>query len=537
MDLNELIIKIDFEDRAGLGYEVFEVCEKNRIDKIGMEVIPNQGMFIKLRVSEESKAKFLHDLRSVRGVINISFSEHMPYEAREHKLNTVLNAVSEGVVAIDKDGNIKHINKVACQIFDCTREEALKLTAEELFDKNPPILNTLLTGRPYRLEERKIRRNQKLIRILTSGVPILDQKGNVMGAVATIKDFKDVEEIISKVDVKNGLTTFDDIIYQSSKMRHLIETAKIVARGNSTILLRGESGTGKELFARAIHMEGNRSNAPFIAINCAALPDTLLESELFGYAEGAFTGALKGGKEGIFEQANNGTIFLDEVGEISPAVQVRLLRVLQEGTLRRVGGTKETQVDVRIITATHRNLEDMIKNDHFREDLYYRLNVIPLTLYPLRDRVEDIQLIAQHLLKKICRKLGKQEARLTKESMNLLKVQEWPGNVRQLENVLERVINMIDEQEITPQHFNSWADIDQPVSKIEKNCEQELYVKIPIDNQLPTLKEIVAQVEKRILLHVLEEHKSSRKAGRVLGVSNTTILNKMNAYNISNTDK
>ncbi|WML43860.1 sigma 54-interacting transcriptional regulator [Neobacillus sp. PS3-40] len=537
MNLNEIIIKIDFEDRAGLGYEIFEVCEKNDIDKVSMEVSPDQGMFIKLRVSEERKSMFLQDLKGVNGVIEISFRSHMPYESREHNLNTILNAISEGVVAIDDNGKIKHINKLACQIFDCTREEALGLRADELFDMNPPILDTLSTGRPYRLIERKIKRNQKLIRILTSSDPILDPKGSVIGAVATIKDFKDVEEIISKVDIKSGLTTFDDIIYQSSKMRYLIETARTVARGNSTIILRGESGTGKELFARSIHMEGNRANAPFIAINCGALPDTLLESELFGYVEGAFTGALKGGKKGIFEQADNGTIFLDEIGEISPSVQVRLLRVLQEGAIRRVGGTNEIQVNVRIITATHRNLEDMIKKDLFREDLYYRLNVIPLTLFPLRERVDDIQPIAQHLVRKISGKLRKREARLTKESIELLKVQEWPGNVRQLENVLERVINMIDEQEITPQHFYAWTDLTIPIVKAEKKYDEELNLKIPLDKQFPSLKEIVAQVEQQVLLHVLKEHKSSRKAGRVLGVSNTTILNKMNALGIKISDK
>jgi TyrR family helix-turn-helix protein/PAS domain S-box-containing protein len=537
MNLHEIIINIDFEDRTGLGYEIFDVCEKNEIDKIGMEVIPGQGMFIKLRVSEENESKFLRDLKKVNGVLDISYRNHMPYEEKEYKLNTILNAISEGVVAIDKYGKIKHINKLACQIFECKKEEVLELTADELFGTNPAILETLLTGIPNRLVELKIKRNQKLIRILTSTDPILDSKGAVIGAVATIKDFKDIEEIISKVDKINSLTTFDDIIYQSEKMRNLIETAKTVARGNSTIMLRGESGTGKELFARAIHMEGSRAHAPFIAINCAALPDSLLESELFGYVEGAFTGAVKGGKKGVFEQANNGTIFLDEIGEISPSVQVRLLRVLQEGTIRRVGGTKEIQVDVRIISATHRNLEDLIRKDLFREDLYYRLNVIPLKVYPLRERVDDIQPIAQHLVRKISKKLGKKEALLTKESIDLLKVQEWPGNVRQLENTLERVINMIDERDIIPEHFYAWTDINIPTSTQETKDKEELYLKIPLNQQFPSLKEIVAHVEQQVLLHVLQEHNSSRKAGKVLGVSNTTILNKMNTYGIKISDK
>lgn len=537
MNLDEIIINIDFEDRIGLGYEIFEVCEKNGIDKISMEVIPDQGMFIKMRALEENKSTFLQDLREIKGVNDISFRNYMPYESREHQLNTILNAISEGVVAVSENGEIKHINKLACKIFECASDDALGRGADELFGKNPPILETLRTGRSYRLIERKIRRNQKFIRILTSSDPILDSKGNVIGAVATIKDFKDVEEIISKVDLKNGLTTFDDIIYQGSKMKYLIEMAKTVARGNSTIMLRGESGTGKELFARAIHMEGNRAIAPFIAINCAALPDSLLESELFGYEEGAFTGALKGGKKGIFEQASDGTIFLDEIGEISPSVQVRLLRVLQEGTIRRVGGMKEIPVDVRIITATHRNLEEMIKKKFFREDLYYRLNVIPLTIPPLRERAEDIQPIAEYLLRKIAKKLGKKEVWLTTESIHLLKMQAWPGNVRQLENVLERVMNMMEGQAITPQHFYDWTDLSTPVPKSENHGGEEFTVRVPVHQPFPRLKEIVAQVEYQVLLHVLKEHNSSRKAGKVLGVSNTTILNKMNVLGITNTDK
>jgi transcriptional regulator of aroF, aroG, tyrA and aromatic amino acid transport len=535
MNVNEVIINIDFKDRPGLGYDIFEICEKNNIDKISMEVIPNDGMFIKLRVDVDRKSKFIKELRDVSGVKDISFRNHMPYESREYKLNTILNAISEGVVAIDDKGKITHINTLACQIFGCSREKALSLKVDELFGKNPPILKTLSSGESFKLIEWKVKINQKHIRILTSSDPILDSRGHIIGAVATIKDFKDVEEIISKIDVKNRLTTFDDIIHQSTKMRRLIEMAKTVARGNSTILLRGESGTGKELFAKAIHMEGSRSNAPFIAINCAALPDALLESELFGYVEGAFTGALKGGKKGLFEQADGGTIFLDEIGEISPSVQVRLLRVLQEGAIRRVGGTTEIPVNVRVIAATHRDLEDMIRKNLFREDLYYRLNVIPINLYPLRELPEDIEPIAQHLLRKISSKMGKKEMRLTKESLNLLKAQEWPGNIRQLENVLERVVNMTDEQEITPQHFYNWTDLKTPKLKVEKQGNG-IHIDIAFSREMPSLKEIVAQVEKQVLKHVLKKYNSSRKAGKVLGVSNTTILNKMHAYGLSNSN-
>lgn len=309
-----------------------------------------------------------------------------------------------------------------------------------------------------------------------------------------------------------------------------MDTAKMVAKSDSSILLRGESGTGKELFARAIHMESNRSKSPFIAINCAALPENLLESELFGYEEGSFTGAVKGGKKGLFEQADTGTLFLDEIGEISPQIQVRLLRVLQEKAVRRVGGNKEVPVDVRIIAATHQNLEEMISKKLFREDLYYRLNVIPLRIPPLRERPKDIPLIAQHLIQKIGIKLNKLQVYLSKEAIEYMMAQKWPGNVRQLENTLERIINVIPDQEIKLLHFLEWANLEPMKQRIERRIENNdhyFHIKIPIEPQWPSLKDIVREVEKQVVLKVMKTHNSSRKAGRILGVSNTTILNKI----------
>ncbi|WP_407313439.1 sigma 54-interacting transcriptional regulator [Desulfosporosinus sp. SB140] len=425
MSFLERVIQIDFVDRLGLGMEIFELCEQNKVDKIGMEVIPDKGMFIKFRcLNDEQVQQLIRDLAGVQGVLSVYLRDQMPYEEREHKLR----------------------------------------------------------------------------------------------------------EIISNVDRKRKMA-FEEIVYQSAKMRHAVETAKMVAKGTSTVLLRGESGTGKELFARAIHMESLRAQAPFIPINCVALPDSLLESELFGYEEGSFTGAVRGGKKGLFEQADHGTLFLDEIGEISARVQVRLLRVLQENTIRRVGGTKEIPVDVRIIAATHRNLEEMIKKGEFREDLYYRVNVIPIRIPPLRERCEDIPLIAQFLIRKISEKLGKPETHLTKESIDLLMEQAWPGNVRQLENTLERLINVMDSAEIKPQLFYEWTDL-VPTYQTAMNEEGNFQIRIPVGKGWPPLKTIVSEVEKQVLMRVLETNTSSRKAGRILGVSNTTILNKCKHYGI-----
>lgn len=527
----EYVIQIEFLDRIGLGCEIFEMFKNQNVNLLAMEAKENQGMIIKFECNSTEKLdQLMYGLKQIPEILSLIFQDQMPYEQREHELRTILNSTDDGIIALNKNGQITHINEVASEILDFCGKEVLGKNIDHFYQTKLPILKTLQTGQSYTLKEVEIKNDRKIIHFLSSGVPIINDKGQVIGAVVTIKDYRQVEQIISKVDRKRHLTNFDGIVYQSAKMRRIVDTAKMVAKGCSTILLRGESGTGKELFAKAIHMESNRSNAPFIAINCAALPDTLLESELFGYEEGSFTGAAKGGKKGLFEQANTGTLFLDEIGEISPQVQVRLLRVLQENTIRRIGADSEILVDVRIIATTHRDLEGMIEKGEFREDLYYRLNVIPLIIPPLRERPEDIPLIALHLVRKICKKLKKTEILLSKDSIEFLMTQAWPGNVRQLENTLERIINVVNAGELRPQHFYEWANLELP--KCGANVGEELQIKIPLGEGCLTLKEMVSEVEKQILISVLRAHPSSRKAGKVLGVSNTTILNKINAYGI-----
>jgi PAS domain S-box-containing protein/TyrR family helix-turn-helix protein len=533
--VQEYVIQIDFIDCPGLGYEIFKITESNHIDKIAMEVIPGQGMVIKFRCSAASSVpKLVQDLNAVAGITAVHFGDQMPYEEREHKLRTILNAVSEGIIAVDKKGIITHINEVACRIFYCDSQEMIGVGVHELLETDSSVMDTLRTGKTYKLQEKRIKRDGKKIHFFMSCIPVTNDQCQVIGAVYTIQDFHQVEKIISQVDQRRRLTTFDDIVYQSQKMRSLITSARTVAKSSSTILLRGETGTGKELFATAIHMDSPRSHAPFIGINCTALSETLLVSELFGYEDGSFTGALRGGKKGLFEQANGGTLFLDEIGEISHQLQVRLLRVLQEGVIRRVGGNHEIEVDVRIIAATHRNLEEMLRKGEFREDLYYRLNVIPLTIEPLRERREDIPLLAQGLIRKICRKLGKAEVRLSRDSVDFMMKQEWPGNVRQLENTLERLINLVDTAEIGVHHLALWGDMAnyRTGGGSVVSGENTIQVPVPPDGQWPPLKDVVAQVEKEVLMRVLEKHPSSRMAGQVLGVSNTTILNKIKTYGI-----
>jgi transcriptional regulator of aroF, aroG, tyrA and aromatic amino acid transport len=531
----EYVLQVEFADRLGLGYEIFEVFKINQVNLLGTEAKSTQDMHIKFECTKDITKQLIIQLNKLKGITSVKLKDYMPCEQREHQLKTILNCVNEGVIAVNRGGQVIHINEVACQILNTTKNAAVGSGIDQLLNGKTPLLETLKTGQKYSLKEFKMNKNGQTIHFLTSGVPVINDKQQLIGAVATIKDFKQVKEIISKVDRRTKqMTTFDDIIFLSKNMRKIIETAKVVAKSSSTILIRGESGTGKEMFARAIHMESPRYGSPFVPINCAALPETLLESELFGYEEGAFTGAMKGGKKGLFEQANGGTLFLDEIGEISPQMQVRLLRVLQESTVRRVGGAAEISVDVRIITATHQNLEEMVERGDFREDLYYRLNVIPIIIPPLRERSNDIPLIAQHLIQKICQKLGKENVLLSEECIRVLMVQPWHGNVRQLENTLERILNVINSNEIKPQHFYDWVHAKRPSQAVGKIDSSGQCITIPITEQWPTLKEIVGKVEKQVLERVLEEHPSSRKAGKILGVSNTTILNKMKAYGLDN---
>jgi two-component system response regulator PilR (NtrC family) len=263
-----------------------------------------------------------------------------------------------------------------------------------------------------------------------------------------------------------GRYTFENIIGRSPRMRAVFALVERVARTSSTVLLQGESGTGKELIARAIHFSSSRAEHRFLSINCGAMPESLLESELFGHERGAFTGAVRD-KRGLFQEAHRGTLFLDEIGETSQSMQVKLLRALQDRTVRRVGGTAEEAVDVRIIAATNRDLQERIARGEFREDLYYRINVIPIQLPPLRDRREDIALLADHFLRKFTGGLGQPPKRLSKEALRLLESHQWPGNVRELENLMERAVALSLSDLIGPADFPDHLARQQPPARAE----------------------------------------------------------------------
>lgn len=544
MAVKEYVLDIWFDDRLGLGYEMFSIFKEASISVLGMEVRHERVSFKFECLSSGELRSIIDSIKKIDGVKKIDIVDLMPYEEREQQLSTILNCVSEGIIAVDQDGMITHMNGKAKQIINAGTDDLIGKHAGSVMHHDIPMLQTIDTGKSYSLHEIKFKRGRKIIHYLTSGVPIYDKNEKVIGAVATLKDYKQVEEIISKVD-KLPSSAFHGITYQNAQMRNIIETVKIISKSTSTVLIRGESGTGKELFARSVHMESNRADKPFVIVNCAALPESLLESELFGYVEGSFTGAVKGGKKGLFEQANKGTLFLDEIGELSLHMQVRLLRVLQEKTIRKIGSDKEVHVDVRIIAATHRNLEEMVDKETFREDLYYRLNVVPLYIPPLRKRKEDIPLLVNQLAQKIARKLDRKEIVIDNEGMKFLIDQRWPGNVRQLENTLERVVNIVRDSVITLRDIKEWTNLSEKRSEnfpdkrsvdhqpFIDDADYKLSINLKYKEKIPYLKEIVGEVERKVLSEVLKVHNSSRKAGKVLDISNTTVINKMHKYGIS----
>jgi len=313
---------------------------------------------------------------------------------------------------------------------------------------------------------------------------------------------------------------FGNVIGQSNQMSHLCDMVQKVARSDASVLLQGESGTGKELFARAIHTLSERKDRSYITINSAAIPRELLENELFGSEKGAFTGA-HARKMGKFEIANGGTIFLDEIGDMDISLQAKLLRVLQEKNFERLGGTKTVDVDVRVIAATHMDLQELIRQGRFREDLYYRLSVFPLVIPPLRERVDDVKPLADYFLDKYCRSMKKGAKSLTREAVALLEKYHWPGNVRELENTIERAVILAEGKKISPEHI---------AVRLRRSAEVQL-------RDGAGLKEIGAhaqmQAERGTIIRVLKEVRGNkRKAAKVLKIDYTTLFDKMKRYNI-----
>lgn len=449
-------------------------------------------------------------------------------------LEAIFYSTEDAISVVDQNGINLMINPAYTRLTGLSGRDVIgKPATADLAEGESIHLKVLTSKRPIR--NAKLRVGPKKKEIIASAAPIMVD-GELRGSVGVLRDvteminltkeLKEAKEIIRKLEAKY---TFDDIVGESHLILSAIEKAKVAAQTPATVLLRGESGTGKELFAHAIHNDSDRKFNQFIRVNCAALSESLLESELFGYDEGAFTGAKKGGKKGLFEQASGGTIFLDEIGEVSLNTQVKLLRVLQEREIVRVGGTKAQSINVRIITATNMDLERAIKEGKFREDLYYRINVIPITIPTLRHRKNDLHDLTLHFIKKFNQEYGRSIVDISPEALEVLREHDWPGNVRELENVVGRaIINMKHiESTILAEHL--------PKVRWEKN---NIKTSILRDNSIEysedrKLDDIIAEAEKRAILEYLEKYDGNKTAvAKILGISIRSLYYKIDKYNI-----
>lgn len=453
-------------------------------------------------------------------------------------LKVLLGAIessSDGVLISDHEGKITYVNPAYESTTGLKRKDILnrnlrELVKEKIINKSAS-LAVLKNGEPISLIHKYVTGKSAL----TTANAIYDSENNLLGVVSNTRNISDLMRLRNELDESRMLTKkysneirvlrkqalkHEGFIFASDNMRKTIELSSKAAKFESTILIHGESGTGKELIARFIHKESLRKDEAFIKVNCAAIPENLFESELFGYMGGSFTGASKEGKPGMFELANHGTILLDEIGELPLAVQSKLLRVIQEMEVYRVGAEEPTSLDVRILAATNRDLEEEVKENRFREDLYFRLNVIPVTIPPLRERQEDVPKLIEFFLEKLNRKY-KKTITITKDAMKLLESHTWPGNVRELENLVEYLFIMNNSEEI---------DIEQlPTQIITQQINNKFIEEL---GEAPKLNYMLDLYEKNLILSALDNYSSIRSAALALGIHYSTLSRKLKKYNI-----
>lgn len=448
------------------------------------------------------------------------------------RMHNIFMGMSEGAVLLNKAGKITNINQVAEGIFSLAKAEVEGKPFEQFFPELAKIIGSLNKGQDVLDVETPIHGAAGITHCVASVKSIHDENGQVNGLVIIFNPVKRISNLVNHFSGAHASLTFNDVIGRSQQMLEAMRTAKLAANKMSNILLQGESGTGKELFAQAIHNASSRKNGPFIAVNCGAIPRELLGSELFGYAEGAFTGARRGGRSGKFEMASGGTLFLDEIGEMPLGKQVSLLRAVQEKKITRIGDDKIIPVDVRIICATNKDLKAEVEKGNFRQDLYYRLNVITIKLPALRERPEDIPLQFNYFLREMCRKMGMSVPQVKPEVMEYLVKYNWPGNVRELQNVVERMLNILNGDIITVDHLpveivqNSSAQNELPPNFEEAGAS----VRWHRQNN----KQMMRQMEKQEILRLIDQYGGNlSRVAQEMNVSRTTIYRKLKQYNIN----
>ncbi|MDY6881106.1 MAG: sigma 54-interacting transcriptional regulator [Thermodesulfobacteriota bacterium] len=436
----------------------------------------------------------------------------------DHVTDIILESISDGVFTVDHDWIITSFNRGAEEITGVPRERALGKHCWEVFRSNMcetrcALRRTMKEKKPFANTSTYIVNSEKRrIPVAVSTSLLKDENGRVLGGVETFRDMSVVEELRKELDARYEL---GDMVSRSPSMHRIFGILPQIAESDSTVLIQGETGTGKELLARAIHGLSPRKERPFIAINCGAFPDTLLESELFGYKAGAFTNAIKD-KPGRFAVAEGGTILLDEIGDLSPAFQARLLRVLQERTFQPLGDVKSVKADVRIIAASNKDLSELVLSGAFRQDLFYRVNVVRLDLPPLRERKEDIPILVKHFISKLNRLRGKSLKGISEEALVRIMSYDYPGNIRELENTIEHAFALC------------------PEGHIEPHVLPEIFrVSLSMPGQHGKINTALQSVEAQVILDALRRNKYNRlKAAHELGIHKSTLFRKIKALSI-----
>ncbi|MBN1149762.1 sigma 54-interacting transcriptional regulator [candidate division WOR-3 bacterium] len=430
----------------------------------------------------------------------------------------ILESISDGVFTVDLDWKITYFNRAAEIITGVRREDAVGKNCCEVFKSNKcenqcPLRKTIKSGKPLvDVSAYIIDLHGRKIPISVSTALLQDESGKIIGGAETFRDLSEIEELKKELTEKS---TAGEMVSENTEMRKIFSLLPAVSESLSTVLIQGETGTGKEVLAKTIHSMSPRSKGSFVAINCAALPDTLLESELFGYKKGAFTGADKD-KEGRLALATKGTLFLDEIGEISQSLAVKLLRVLQEREYQPLGSNKTEKTEARIMAATNKNLLEMTKKNEFRQDLYYRLNIISLTLPPLRERKEDIPQLAEKILGRLNIIQGKNIKGFSPDVFSVFFSYDWPGNIRELENVVERAFVMCSKRIIGTE-----------------NLPGELLKNAGMYQKAGGLKSAVEKAERQTILNSIRQNKGNKSsAAKQLGIDKSTLFRKMKYYKI-----
>jgi TyrR family helix-turn-helix protein len=496
-------IHVSFIDRVGITQEVLAILGGRNLNLDAVEMVPPNVYIDAPTLSHQVLEELKDALFRVRGVEAITVVDILPGQRRHLQLDALLAAMTDPVLALDSAGHVLLANPALTALIG--REPAGEPVAELFAD---PGLHNALLDNGFRLPLREVTLNGEAF--LLDATPITDA-----GALLTLYQPSRIGERLSALhhDHAEG---FDALLGESAAIRTLKARALRVAALDAPLLIQGETGTGKELVARACHATSARHSAPFLALNCAALPENLAESELFGYAPGAFTGAQRGGKPGLMELANQGTVFLDEIGEMSPYLQAKLLRFLNDGSFRRVGGDREVKVNVRILSATHRNLEKMVSEGTFREDLFYRLNVLNLEVPPLRDRGQDILLLARYFMEQACAQIQRPICRLATGTYPALLGNRWPGNVRQLQNVIFRAAA------ISESNLVDIGDLDIAGTAVAGES----------DGEVGSLEQAVDTFEKALLEKLYADYPSTRQLAARLQTSHTAIAHRLRKYGI-----